>query len=100
MFFSSILFLVPVRMTSIHSAYVEEVHDVPMSEIIRPFIPELDEEKVESLMVTIQVIRSGNYMLLRLILLLMSETRLLLTQAFLSLVGNGGFVVIFQEFSI
>ncbi|XP_041974746.1 sulfiredoxin-1 isoform X2 [Aricia agestis] len=42
------------RMTSIHSAYVAEVHDVPMSVIIRPFIPELDEAKVQSLMETIQ----------------------------------------------
>ncbi|XP_068628942.1 sulfiredoxin [Battus philenor] len=43
-----------VRMTSIHSAYKEEVHDVPMSVITRPFIPELDESKVKSLMDTIQ----------------------------------------------
>lgn len=43
------------RMTSVHSAYKEEVHDVPMSVIIRPFIPELTEEKVVSLMETIQV---------------------------------------------
>ncbi|XP_050356903.1 sulfiredoxin-1 [Nymphalis io] len=43
-----------VRMTSIHSAYKEDVHDVPMSVIIRPFIPELDEAKVQSLMDTIQ----------------------------------------------
>lgn len=43
------------RMTSIHSAYIEEVHDVPISVITRPFIPELDEKKVQSLMETIQV---------------------------------------------
>lgn len=52
------LVLFPVaaaKMTSVHSAYVTEVHDVPMSVIIRPFIPELDEKKVESLMETIQV---------------------------------------------
>nr|NP_001298556.1 sulfiredoxin-1 [Papilio polytes]BAM19266.1 simila to CG6762 [Papilio polytes] len=42
------------RMTSIHSAYIEEVHDVPISVITRPFIPELDEKKVQSLMETIQ----------------------------------------------
>ncbi|CAH2068191.1 unnamed protein product, partial [Iphiclides podalirius] len=42
------------RMTSIHSAYKEEIHDVPMSVITRPFIPELDESKVQSLMDTIQ----------------------------------------------
>ncbi|KPI95381.1 Putative sulfiredoxin [Papilio xuthus] len=41
-------------MTSIHSAYIEEVHDVPISVITRPFIPELDEKKVQSLMETIQ----------------------------------------------
>lgn len=52
------LFFVSVvagRMTSIHSAYNEEVHNVPMEVIIRPFIPELDENKVQSLMATIQV---------------------------------------------
>ncbi|CAK1599339.1 unnamed protein product [Parnassius mnemosyne] len=42
------------KMSSIHSTYKEEVHDVPMSVIIRPFIPELDENKVQSLMETIQ----------------------------------------------
>ncbi|CAB3221568.1 unnamed protein product [Arctia plantaginis] len=42
------------RMSSVHSAWKEEVHDVPMSVIIRPFIPELTEEKVLSLMETIQ----------------------------------------------
>ncbi|KAJ0180900.1 hypothetical protein K1T71_002985 [Dendrolimus kikuchii] len=43
-----------VRMTSVHSAYKEEVHNVPMSVITRPFIPELDEDKVLSLMETIE----------------------------------------------
>ncbi|XP_045452140.1 putative sulfiredoxin isoform X1 [Melitaea cinxia] len=43
-----------VRMTSVHSAYIEDIHDVPMSVIIRPFIPELDEKKVQSLMETIE----------------------------------------------
>lgn len=47
--------VVASRMTSVHSAYKEEVHDVPMSVIIRPFIPELTEDKVVSLMDTIQV---------------------------------------------
>ncbi|KAM3957027.1 sulfiredoxin isoform 2-T2 [Aphomia sociella] len=42
------------RMTSIHSAYKNEVHDVPMSVIVRPFVPEVSEEKVMSLMETIQ----------------------------------------------
>lgn len=41
-------------MTSIHAAGIEEVHDIPMSAIIRPFPPEVDEEKVQSLMETIK----------------------------------------------
>lgn len=52
---SMLLSVLASRMTSVHSAYKEEVHDVPMSVIIRPFIPELTEEKVVSLMETIQV---------------------------------------------
>lgn len=50
-----VLLSIAASMTSVHSAYKNEVHDVPMSVIIRPFIPELDEKKVESLMETIQV---------------------------------------------
>ncbi|XP_049886519.1 sulfiredoxin-1 [Pectinophora gossypiella] len=49
------------KMTSIHSAYNEEVHQVPMSVIIRPFKPELDEKKVESLMETIQKEEEAGY---------------------------------------
>ncbi|KAG6465423.1 hypothetical protein O3G_MSEX015141 [Manduca sexta] len=41
-------------MVSVHSAYKDEVHNVPMSVIIRPFVPKLDEKKVESLMETIR----------------------------------------------
>lgn len=52
---SLLLLSIAARMSSVHSAYKNEVHDVPMSVIIRPFIPELDEKKVESLMETIQV---------------------------------------------
>lgn len=40
-------------MTSIHSGSVTEIHEMPFSEIIRPFQPELDEEKVKSLMKTL-----------------------------------------------
>jgi len=40
---------------SIHSAAIEEVHEVPMEVIIRPFKSELDERKVNSLMETLQV---------------------------------------------
>ncbi|CAG5035142.1 unnamed protein product [Parnassius apollo] len=51
------------KMTSIHSAYKEEVHDIPMSVIIRPFIPELDENKVQSLMETIKVLGKANQLI-------------------------------------
>lgn len=39
---------------SIHSDCVSEVHNVPMDVLIRPFPPELDEQKVQSLMETIK----------------------------------------------
>lgn len=42
---------------SIHSDSVDEVHNVPMDVIIRPFPPVLDEQKVQSLMDTIKVIK-------------------------------------------
>ncbi|KAJ8918914.1 hypothetical protein NQ315_016816 [Exocentrus adspersus] len=38
------------RMTSVHAGNIAEVHEMPFSEIIRPFPPELDEKKVKSLM--------------------------------------------------
>lgn len=40
---------------SVHSDTIEEVHNVPLQVIIRPFPPELDEQKVQSLMDTIKV---------------------------------------------
>ncbi|PIK35300.1 hypothetical protein BSL78_27875 [Apostichopus japonicus] len=40
--------------TSIHSSQITEVHNVPMRVITRPIPPVLDEEKVLSLMETIQ----------------------------------------------
>ncbi|KOB52241.1 Sulfiredoxin [Operophtera brumata] len=43
------------RMSSVHSAYKNEVHDVPMSVIIRPFIPELDEKKARKAATTTTV---------------------------------------------
>ncbi|XP_018615890.2 sulfiredoxin-1 [Scleropages formosus] len=42
------------RSGSIHSAAIGEVHSVPMEVIIRPIPPVLDENKVQSLMDTIQ----------------------------------------------
>lgn len=40
---------------SIHSAAIQDIHEIPMNAIIRPLIPVLDEEKVKSLMETIKV---------------------------------------------
>lgn len=34
---------------SIHSANVAEIHEMPISEIIRPILPVLDEGKVDSI---------------------------------------------------
>ncbi|XP_012676225.2 sulfiredoxin-1 [Clupea harengus] len=44
----------PSENRSIHSDNIEEVHRVPMRVIIRPIPPVLDENKVQSLMNTIQ----------------------------------------------
>lgn len=41
--------------TSIHGDQISEIHEVPMNVIIRPFPPELDHQKVASLMETISV---------------------------------------------
>lgn len=40
---------------TVHSAGINEVHQVPINVINRPIVPELDEEKVKSLMKTIKV---------------------------------------------
>jgi hypothetical protein len=42
--------------TSIHSALIDEIYDIPMKEISRPLLSILNEDKVKSLMETIQVI--------------------------------------------
>lgn len=39
---------------SIHSGNITQVHDVPFDALIRPFPSELDEEKVQSLMATLE----------------------------------------------
>lgn len=39
---------------SIHSGNISQVHEVPFNVLIRPFASELDEEKVQSLMKTLQ----------------------------------------------
>lgn len=41
-------------MTSIHSSENAEVHEMPMNVLIRPFPPEVNDEKVRSLMKTLQ----------------------------------------------
>jgi len=41
------------NVTSIHGDQIDEVHEVPMEVIIRPFPPELDDNKVKSLMETL-----------------------------------------------
>lgn len=40
---------------SIHSANIEEVHEVPLNVILRPIPSEFDEAKVQSIMETLQV---------------------------------------------
>uniref|UniRef100_A0A1B6LYW8 Sulfiredoxin n=1 Tax=Graphocephala atropunctata TaxID=36148 RepID=A0A1B6LYW8_9HEMI len=42
------------EVTSIHSHHIEEVHEVPMRVITRPFPPEVNEEKVKSIMNTLE----------------------------------------------
>lgn len=41
-------------MTSIHSNNIEEIYDIPIKVLIRPFPPEVNETKVKSLMETLE----------------------------------------------
>jgi sulfiredoxin len=41
--------------TSIHAGLIEEVHDIPMGVLIRPFPLEVNDDKVCSIMKTLQV---------------------------------------------
>ena len=43
---------------SIHSAQITQIYEIPIDVIIRPIPSELDEDKVESLMHTIEVMVS------------------------------------------
>lgn len=45
------------KLTSIHTAQIDEIHDVPLIVIRRPIPPVLDEVKVKSLMETYKVIQ-------------------------------------------
>ncbi|CAF0766932.1 unnamed protein product [Rotaria sordida] len=47
------------ELTSIHSALINEVYDIPMNEINRPLQSIFNEDKVQSFMETIQVIVNG-----------------------------------------
>jgi len=40
---------------SIHSSQITQIYDIPIDIIIRPIPPELDDQKVVSLMNTIEV---------------------------------------------
>uniref|UniRef100_F6WIH5 Sulfiredoxin n=2 Tax=Ciona intestinalis TaxID=7719 RepID=F6WIH5_CIOIN len=40
--------------TSIHSGHIQDVHTMPMKYLIRPFPSELDQNKVKSLMETLE----------------------------------------------
>lgn len=48
---------------TIHAAHINDIHNVPIRILIRPIIPVLDEDKVNSLMETIKVklIRDGAF---------------------------------------
>lgn len=39
--------------TSIHSSQIDEVHEIPMKVLIRPFPPEVNDSKIQSLMMTL-----------------------------------------------
>jgi len=41
--------------TSIHAGLIKEVHDIPMGVLIRPFPLEVNDDKVYSIMKTLQV---------------------------------------------
>lgn len=68
--------------SSIHSKHIAEVHNVPISVLIRPFASVLDNVKVESLMKTIQV----GFVLLRTVV------------AFI--VGTNGFSIRFTGYAV
>lgn len=41
--------------TSVHAGLIKEVHDIPMEVLIRPFPLEVNDDKVHSIMKTLQV---------------------------------------------
>lgn len=52
--------LIAEIMTSIHAANITDIHDIPMSVIIRPILPEVNITKVESLMKTLSNPETAN----------------------------------------
>lgn len=43
------------KYTSVHSAGIEQIHEMPLNEIIRPIPPQVDEKKIKSLMAALSV---------------------------------------------
>jgi len=43
------------RYSSVHSAGIEQIHEMPLNEIIRPIPPQVNEEKIKSLMDALSV---------------------------------------------
>jgi hypothetical protein len=41
--------------TSIHAGLIKEVHDIPLEDLLRPFPLEVNDDKVHSIMKTLQV---------------------------------------------
>lgn len=52
---SSLIRMSSSSSTTIHSASIDDIYNIPMKDIIRPLPSVLDENKVQSLMETIQV---------------------------------------------
>ncbi|XP_046418176.1 sulfiredoxin-1 isoform X1 [Neodiprion virginianus] len=51
--FQSLYPTMSYELTSIHAGNITEIHEVPMRVVTRPFPPEVNEEKVKSLMDTL-----------------------------------------------
>ncbi|XP_046591128.1 putative sulfiredoxin isoform X2 [Neodiprion lecontei] len=51
--FQSLYPTMSCELTSIHAGNITEIHEVPMRVVTRPFPPEVNEEKVKSLMDTL-----------------------------------------------
>lgn len=52
---NEIVLVMNKKCKSVHSAGIEQIHEMPLNEIIRPIPPQVDEEKIKSLMDTLSV---------------------------------------------